>query len=198
MELVERLIFFMLGGGVGFIFGFVAAHLRVIEKKVDAVKKEVHEVDLIVKGEKKREDERDRNDEGAFRIPSATNVMLVVVLAITLFAAFSSAQNNNNLDRTVYCLTKYNESQGQALSTRDEAIHIAARAEIQLWGLYNRLYNEGSLPNTSEERVQELQDTLAKAISDYRLTLIESQSVREAYEYEEPNFLSNCEKRDDR
>ena len=52
MELVERLTFFLIGMGLGFICGYVVARLRVIETKLDDVGSEVHEVDTIVKHER--------------------------------------------------------------------------------------------------------------------------------------------------
>lgn len=184
MDLIERIIFFAIGGGVGFILGYVVARLQTIESKVDAVKSEVHEVDVIVKHE--------RDEEGSIRFPSITAMMLVLVVLITAYAAFSASRANEKLEDTVDCLTRFNTVQNRALTARDQAIQQSAQAEINLWGLYNELYKEGELPNTSSDRLEEIQDTLADAIRQYRLKLIDTQEARDDYDYGHPDVLKNC------
>lgn len=187
MDLTERVIFFTIGGGFGFVLGYVVARLRTIEQKVDAVKNEVHEVDVIIKHE--------RDERGSMQWPSFTTLAMGAVVLITAFAAFSASSTNNKLEDTVLCLTQFNEHQNAALSGRDDAIQDETQAEIDLWGLYNKLYEEGTLPNTPPERLVELQETLAQAIRKYRVQLIETQKARGKYEYGEPDVLKNCEER---
>lgn len=187
MDLLERIMYFSIGGVVGFILGYVVAHLQAIETKVDLVEKEVHEVERTIKPK--------RDERGAMRLPSLKNVALLIVVALTVFAAFSTARVNGELDHTVQCLTEFNTKQNAALAARDKAIKSETKAEIKLWGLYNRLYREGTLPNTPPERLQELQDILAEAIQNYRLELIDTQKARSEYSYGKPDILENCEER---
>lgn len=189
MDLFERVLFFVIGAGVGFILGYVVARLRIIEIKVDAVKTEIHEVDEIVKHE--------RNERGALRLPSLLHAMMGVVFVIVVAASFSTARVNAQLDDTVDCLTQFNTIQNEALSSRDDAIEKAATAEIELWTLYQKLYDEATQPDIPPEDLKRLQDELTAAIVAYRDNLVEVQKIRKNYEYDDPDVLKTCERKKD-
>lgn len=182
MDLFERLIFFTIGAGVGFILGYVVARLRVIEIKVDAVKSEVHEVDEIVK--------HDRDDRGMIKL---TTVMMILALGITAFAAFSAARTNQKLEETVRCLTRYNTNQNETLASRDQAIKDAAQAEIYLWTNYAQLYELGV--DSGPKKQARIQEEFLESVLEYRDLIAETQRTRSQYEYDDPDVLKDCEER---
>lgn len=196
MDLLERVIFFVVGGGVGFILGYIVARLRSIESKVETVQKEVHEVyehevEVILT------DERKKDETGVFQLPSPTAIVLGFVVLLTAFAAFQASQTNRALKDTVACLTDFNTNQNKALTTRDEAISTASNAEIELWTLYEELYVQASENELSEKELEALRDQLSDAIIHYRDELIDTKKVREAYQYDDPDILQDCERKQD-
>lgn len=182
MDLLERIVLFTVGLGVGFILGYIVARLREIERKVDTVGREVHEVDEIVKGK-----------TGALERPPLTHILMLVVLLITAFAAFSAAKTNNALEETVYCLTRFNTNQNEALSSRDEAIKDETQAEIYLWTIYDELYRIGV--NAGPRQQAAVQERFREAIIEYRDQLVKTQRARSEYLYDDPDVLKNCRER---
>lgn len=93
MELFERAIFFAIGGGVGFILGYIVARLREIKEEVDEV------LDI------EKKNARMRDERGVMRLPDFGDVMLLVVLLVTVWAAFSSQKASNEVQNTQDNLT---------------------------------------------------------------------------------------------
>lgn len=171
MDLVERVIFLAIGGGIGFILGYIVALLR-------ETKEEVHEV---LDMEKHRHDER-----GAV---SLNTVAVVLVVLLTALAAFATAKVNSRLNETLSCITQYNVHQGQALNTRDRAIKRATNSEIALWTKYAKLY---ALAKSDPTKIPEAQEALNQAIMSHRAALVETQASRFDHPYPNPNVLQDC------
>lgn len=182
MDLLERTMLLAIGGAIGFILGYIVRSLRDIQEKVD-------EVDDIVKHT------QGHGEKGAMRLPSLASLFMALVVLVTVWAAFAASSTNSELGHTVTCLTRFNTHQNEALTARDNAIKQETAAEIDLWGLYNRLYREGTLPNTTPAQIKHIQDILAQAIRDYRVKLIKTQAARNKYSYSEPDVLKNCEEK---
>lgn len=86
MDLLERAIFLLIGGGVGFILGYIVARLREIKEEVD-------EVLDIEKGKASRA----RGEEGFMRVPLVADIMYLTVLALVLYGVYLSIQASNDI-----------------------------------------------------------------------------------------------------
>lgn len=171
MDLIERVIFLAIGGGIGFILGYIVALLR-------ETKEEVHEV---LDMEKHRNDER-----GAV---SLNTVAVVLVVLLTAVAAFATAKVNSRLDETLSCITQYNVHQGEALNSRDKAIKAGTDSEIELWTKYGQLYAQAKKDPT---KIPQAQEALNQAIMSHRDALEETQASRFRNPYPNPNVLQDC------
>lgn len=114
MDLLERIIYFTVGGGMGFILGYIVARLRTIETKVDEVKNEVHEVDNIVKHE--------RDERGFMRFPLIADVAYLLALGLILLGLWGmaqerkqDAQDRENIEELSLCNTEYLRAQAEFL-----------------------------------------------------------------------------------
>lgn len=85
MPLDERIFYFILGGVIGFILGFMT-------RKNDEIKQELDEVHEIVK--------RDRDEHGMYRHPVALNISLVLVLCLSVWASFATSRVNSELQES--------------------------------------------------------------------------------------------------
>lgn len=186
MDLLDRLIFFTIGSGVGFILGFVVARLREIRDGVDEV------LDI----EKEKPDTRKRDEQGGVKRPSLTTIGLALTLIVTAGAAFQTGRVNNELkhtnaqlEHTVTCITEYNVRQGRSLKSRDAAIKAGTQSEIDLWTTYARLY---ALATSDPKKIPIAQEALNRAIHDHRERLVELQAIRSRHPYPDPDILKNC------
>lgn len=80
MELSDRIVLLCVGGFIGFVLGYITASVREIKEKVDKVEKH----------------ENSRGENGFMRFPVIQDIMLLTVLALTVWAAFSSQEAVNN------------------------------------------------------------------------------------------------------
>lgn len=85
----ERLEWLMLGCIIGFILGYIVRTLREIKEELD-------EVDDIVKADHGLP----KSERGAIHTPTIAGFMLLVVVAITAWAAFASQQASNKVQAT--------------------------------------------------------------------------------------------------
>jgi hypothetical protein len=177
MDLLERAIFILIGGGIGFVLGYITAQLRKIEEDVTEV--------LDIEHNKKSE-------SGKMRRPSMTQLGLFLVVLLTVYASFQAAWANEELDRTVTCVVVYNEDQGNALDGRDKAVKDGVQSEIDLWLSYEKLYK---LATSDPSKTQQVQEQLNKDIIEHRKELQEVQKTRNANPYPDPNFITTCKEK---
>lgn len=85
MDLLERVVYFGLGGAVGFVLGLIVARLRVIKEEVD----EVLEIERQNNG-------LGHNERGMIRLPAWPNVAVALVVLLTAYAAFVSQKTSND------------------------------------------------------------------------------------------------------
>ncbi len=92
MGLDERVILFLLGCLIGAVLGYVTRLLQEIKKELD-------EVDEIVK--------RPRRDEAGFsRFPIIMDIALLTVVALTVWASFASQKASNDVKETQNSLSQ--------------------------------------------------------------------------------------------
>jgi hypothetical protein len=180
-DLLDRVIFFAFGAGVGFVLGYIVARLREIKTELDEV--------LYIEKQKPDAPKVVRDEKGEVKRPSMTSVGLVLVVVITVWAAFQTGKVNGELDNTITCSTQYNTHLGRALRTRDAAIRAGTQSEIDLWTKYAELY---AIAKSNPKRIPALQDALNRAIRSHRENLIELQNTRESHPYPDPDILQNC------
>ena len=140
MDLFERAIFFIIGAGVGFILGFIVARLREIKEELDEVDecvKHCHlDHDHIPTGKRNA---RVRDDRGFMRIPLLAEAMLLLVLGITVYAAFASQRASNQVEASqerIATVTQCNQvflnETIEALNARTEFSTEQARSNVEL------------------------------------------------------------------
>jgi hypothetical protein len=174
MDLLERTVLILVGGGVGFILGYITAQLRKIEEEVTEV--------LDIEHHKK-------DEQGVLRRPTMAQMGLFLVILLTVYAAFQAGQTNANLNGTVTCVVEYNKIQGKALDGRDQANRDGTASEIDLWNSYERLYKIATEDPSKTEQVQEqLRDDILK----HRDELKEVQKAREKNPYAPPDYITTC------
>lgn len=124
MGLDDRVTYLILGMAVGFILGYITKALR-------EIKEEIKQVDKTVK--------RQRNERGFMRFPLVADAMLLVVLSITVYAAFSSQKVSNDvtdtqdlISRVTFCNQEYLADTISALNERTTYSTEQARANVKL------------------------------------------------------------------
>lgn len=182
MGLEDRILWMAVGCFVGFVLGYIVRARRDIKE----IKRMVEHVDEVVT---ENPSKWERDEHGFMRFPVVSDVAILIVVVLTVWAAFSTAKVNGELNDTLSCITKYNTDQGDTLESRDSKIKAGTQSEIELWTKYGRLYQEAK---TNPERIPALQETLNKAIMAHREDLIHLQEARESYPYPNPDIVENC------
>lgn len=116
MDWTERLEWLILGCIIGFILGYIVRTLREIKEELD-------EVDEIVKN--------DRNisgsERGALHGPTAAGVMLLIVVALSVWASFSSQKASNDVQSTQDQLAQVTSCNKDYLSRTISVINARTR-----------------------------------------------------------------------
>ena len=112
MAFDDRLLFLLLGVGIGFVFGYLTRLLqgvRDIKKELDEVKEELNEVDSIVKenlgdhhysGTHVGTDEEPisrQNEKGFMTYRWGANIAVLLMVVLTAWAAFVSQKASNDV-----------------------------------------------------------------------------------------------------
>lgn len=175
MDFDERLGWLVLGCLIGFTLGYVVRYLQEIKEELKVVEKAVT---------------RSKNEDGLTRKPLILDIVLLVVVAMTVWASFQTAAVNSRLEHTIECITNYNTYQGRAVAHRDHAIESGTDSEIRLWTQYGELYAQAK---KDPSKIADAQAKLAQAIRAHRDSLIELQERRDEFPYAPPNVLENCQ-----
>jgi hypothetical protein len=164
MDLAERVIFFMIGGGMGFILGFVVARLKVIEEKVDHVKHEVHEVDVIVK------DARKRDERGFMRVPFVADIAYLLALALILLGLWFMYDQSKSDREARVCNTEYLQSQAEFLSVvlaePRSSPRERQRALQEYYQLLTAYANSDNEPTYAEINKFDISEEFKKCLTD--------------------------------
>lgn len=101
MDLDDRALYLILGMVLGSALGYVVRMLQEIQKdivvvngEVHDIKEEVDEIDSIVKTKR-------RDEAGFMRVPVVADILVISVLALTVWAAWSTGETNNKLEAAI-------------------------------------------------------------------------------------------------
>jgi hypothetical protein len=147
MDLLERAIFLAIGGGIGFILGYIVARLRDIKEEVDEV--------LMIEKEKHGMPTRRKKDEDGFmRIPVIADVAYLLALTLILLGLWGMNNIADDLQESTSCNTEYLKSQAEFLSViLAEPPETAANERAALQEYYDLLtaYADSSTTPTEAE-----------------------------------------------
>jgi ABC-type multidrug transport system fused ATPase/permease subunit len=115
MDLSDRLLYLVIGCAIGFTIGYIVRGLR-------EIKEEVQELDEHVK--------RDRNDAGYMRFPIVADIALLVVVCLTVYAAFASQKASNAVQDNQRCSEEFLADTIAALNVRTE--YTASQTEANV------------------------------------------------------------------
>lgn len=123
MTFDERFSYLVVGLAIGFVFGYMTRSLKKIERKVD-------DVDRIVKH---------RDERGFMRFPWLADIAMLLVFAITVFAAFQSQKVSNEVQeaqrqqkQVIACTESYLTKTITALNERTEYTAAASAYNVEL------------------------------------------------------------------
>lgn len=85
MDLVDRMFFMLIGGCIGFVFGYIVRSLR-------EIKDELHVDEHL---------EKKRNEKGTLKVPSLSSIALFIVVLLTAYAAFMSQRASDAVQQNV-------------------------------------------------------------------------------------------------
>lgn len=182
MDLIERAIFFTIGGGLGFILGYIVARLREIKEEVDQV--------LDIEKSKPRV----RDERGFTRFPFVADIMLLSVIVLVVYAAFASQRASNEVvaaQESIETVTECNqEFLAQLLIAVNERTTFTAdqaRANIELQKSQSQFLSIllANPPKSDAVRAQALRDYFA-SLTDF--IEVNSNAARKAEENPYPTI----------
>ena len=122
MDLVERAMYLTVGGGVGFVLGYIVARLREIKEELDEVA-----------------GNQNHPNEGGFMRLSLIQWMAIICVAIVAASAFASAKATSKaretaarLETVVQCNTDYFVVFLNAVEPRTDAVQDSASDNVEL------------------------------------------------------------------
>ena len=105
MAFDDRLLFLLLGVGIGFVIGYLTR----LAREMKDIKEELDEVDTIVK--ENLGNDHESNEDGFMRNPWVANVAILLVVGLTAWASFVSQKASNDVrnsqeqsEKVVACL----------------------------------------------------------------------------------------------
>lgn len=180
MGLDERLLWLLFGCAIGFILGYIVRSLRDIKDELDEVANEVTP-------------KRKRTEAGFMRRFGISDLALLAVVILTVWAAFASSKASSDVHQLVTCTTKYNISQGDALTSRDGSVKSGTSSEITMWERYQQLFK---IAQSNPSKIPVLQRQLNTAIGQHIQDLKKLQKARSATPYPNPDVLVTCQQAD--
>jgi len=160
MSLDERLLWLLVGCVIGFFLGYFVRTLR-------EIKEELGDVDERLK---KEASPRKKNDRGSIRDTIVMELGLLLVVLITIYAAFSSQKASNEVHdqqkqqaRVISCTNEYLVKTISALNERTTYSQDSVDANVKVQGsLLSLLQFLTHVPPYSQaQRTNKLQDYVA-------------------------------------
>lgn len=190
MGLDDRFMYLLLGCFIGFVLGYIARTLQTLADRVD-------EVDKTVK----------KRDEGGFvRNPIALDVVLLFVVALTVWAAVASQtaanRSNDTSDKVINiqddmaknqaCTTQVLFDVVTAANDRTTYSSDQADANIKAWQAQLDLLTLGQNPALSRKQQLELYQTYQDEVRKYLNVAVKARDKANAHAYPTPEDLTNC------
>lgn len=120
MDLIERIIYFSIGGILGFVLGYIVKGVRVLNEKVYDVKEELQDVNKNLL--------KNRGEEGIMSHRWSANLALFVVVLVTLYAALMSQEASNKSNETSDRIATLQVEQKQNLDCTTQILFDAISA----------------------------------------------------------------------
>lgn len=185
MSLDERIGWLLLGCMIGFALGYIVRSLR-------EIKEEIQEVDKTVK--------RARNEEGFMRNPIVADVALLLVIVLTVWAAFASQKASNDIQdtqdriaRVTICNQQYLSKTIRALNDRTEKFGFQAQANLELQKAQAAMLSvlTAKPPKAAKEKRKAFEDYF-DALNEFVSTSAEYQAEAVATPYPTNEELGTC------
>ena len=215
MDLNDRAVHILMGMVIGAVLGYLTRVLQEIYKKVEAsavdihdIKEEVDEIDSIVKNR------RDRNEGGFSRVPWVANLIMLSVIAMTVWATFSTGATNNKLEkalidiqenqaaddkqeiriqRVTSCTLEFTSRTIQALNERTTYTGKASDANAEvLQAQQDFLETILRTPPPSDEDALAALRTYTNAVATYNILADKSRDKRNQFAYPTNKELAIC------
>lgn len=189
MSWTERLAWLSLGCFLGFVLGYIVRSLR-------EIKEEVEEIDGIVK-EKRR---HTREDDGFSRYPLMWDVVLLVVVILTAWGAFSSAKASNDAQDSQHqvavvttCNQEFLAKTIRALNIRTNSVQSRADANLELQKAQSEFFSLllRKPPESEVVRSQAAEDYL-NALKDFVRESGQAETTGTSFPYPTNEELSKC------
>lgn len=186
MDLTDRVLLLMVGGVIGFILGYIVRSLREIKEELD-------EVDDLVK-------KQQHGDEGFMQVRIVADVMMLVVLCLTVYAAVvsgiaaeESRDSQDQLEKVTDCNTEFQSKTITALNERTTYSTEAAAANVELQkaqAAYVEIFDDVP-PPTREEGLEAFR-TYFEALNDYIDLSTRSKNKIEDFPYPTAEDFKEC------
>lgn len=215
VDLNDRMGYLVLGMLLGAILGYVARMLQDIKKDVRVmshdvhnIKEEVDEIDTIVKRPRKRD------ESGIVRYPLAADILLVTVLALTFWAAYSTGETNNKLEKAVedlasvqaqdevqdqrlekisQCTLQYTSRTIRALNERTQYTQAQANQNVKVLREQAKVFRAILLvPPLAEEQVRTILEDYVITLADFNDVAKKNKAQVTSYAYPTNKELANC------
>lgn len=215
MDLSDRALYILVGMVIGAVLGYFSRVLQEIRKDVadnasvvHDIKEEVDEIDSIVKSN------RVRDESGFMRIPVVADIILISVLAMTVWAAISTGVTNNKLEnalddirqnqsaddrqevriqKVTSCTLEFTSRTIQALNERTTYTGQAANANAEvLQAQQDFLEIILKIPPPSDEEALEALRTYTLAVGEYNVLADKSDDKRNEFAYPTNKELAAC------
>lgn len=159
MEYTDRFLWLSLGGGIGFVLGYIVRSLREIKEEVD----EIVEIERRIRHDDQipPKDSSDRSSQGS-SWELASRIALFIVVAVTVWAAFVSQKASNDVA----------ENYRKELIARCEAgkdVRVVQRQTVD--AIYTlatgALYRDTEAPPMTDIEIRQTNDYIAK-VNEFR------------------------------
>jgi hypothetical protein len=215
MDLDDRAFYILSGMAIGAVLGYLTRMLQEIRKDVvhinndvHDIKEEVDEIDAIVKNRRER-------DEGGFvRFPIVADVILLSVIAMTVWAAWTTGETNSKLEdaisdiqvtqksdeaqevrirKVTSCTLEFTSKTIQALNERTTYTGRASEANAKvLQAQQDFLEVILQIPPPSDADAVAALRTYTSAVAEYNVLIKKDKTKRNRFAYPTNEELASC------
>ena len=203
MDPIDRIGWLLLGCAIGFVLGWIVRGLRDIKEELDELDKHVHF----------RDPNNNPDETGAMKLPKGKDIALMLVVALTFYAALMSqiasnkssdtadkmldtqqaiinlqSEQKQNLD----CTTQVLFDAIRALNERTEYTSKQAQANVALVKAQLDLLLRGQDPNLTDAESQALLNVYISKVQEFIELSAQTASQQVEFPYPTVQDLSKC------